>query len=257
MQILFRAVVSLSCLLMCRLSDAQIPLRVLTYNIHVCRGLDQKLDVPRIAEAIRNLEPDVVFLQEVDFNTKRTEGVDQTNELARLTGLQGKFSPAIPLQGGHYGQAVLSRFPLKNSIIHKLDGEPGAEQRIAAEHEIDVEGQRVIIATVHLVHDNDESRLKQAHQLKTIFGGRKHPVIIGGDFNAKPESPVMDLFRQGWTGVDSVQGPSFPANKPRIRLDYVLINDSDKLSIKEQKIINEPVASDHLPVLSVIDLRAK
>src|SRR5262245_26822074 len=75
-------------------------LRVLSYNIHHGEGTDGKLDLARIAGVITAAKPDLVALQEVDRRATRTKGVDQTAELAKLTGLQAEFGKAIDLQGG-------------------------------------------------------------------------------------------------------------------------------------------------------------
>ena len=74
-------------------------------------GVDRKLDVPRIARVIKSVKPDLVALQEVDNKAGRSGRVDQATELARLTGMRPVFGANIPLQGGHSGNAILSRFP--------------------------------------------------------------------------------------------------------------------------------------------------
>src|SRR5690606_4366306 len=103
-------------------ADAAEPLRlrVLSYNIHHAEGVDGKLDLERIAEVIRAAKPDLVALQEVDRNARRTGSVDQPAELARLTEMQVVFGSNIELQGGHYGNAVLSRFPIASERNHLL-----------------------------------------------------------------------------------------------------------------------------------------
>jgi endonuclease/exonuclease/phosphatase family metal-dependent hydrolase len=108
-------------------------LRVLCYNIHHGEGTDGKVDLPRLARVIHAAMPDFVALQEVDRNVRRSGSVDQSAELAKLTGLHGAFAKAIDYDGGEYGQAILSRFPIERLTIHHLPGEPEREQRIAAE----------------------------------------------------------------------------------------------------------------------------
>ena len=88
-------------------------LRVMTYNIHIGKGMDGKADLARIAGVIKSADVDVVALQEVDVKTRRS-GVesDQLKELAKLTGMHGVFAKARDFDGGEYGQAVLSRRPI-------------------------------------------------------------------------------------------------------------------------------------------------
>src|SRR5690606_619255 len=105
-------------------------LRILSYNIHHAEGTDGRLDLERIASIIRAVEPDLVALQEVDDRTTRANGVDQAQELGRLTGLHAYFGQAMPYQGGGYGQAILSKWPLQSRAIHTLPQQPGREPRI-------------------------------------------------------------------------------------------------------------------------------
>src|SRR5207237_2406293 len=102
------------------------PLRltVMTYNLHHCEGIDKNLDVERIARVIVSVKPDLVALQEVDRNTNRTGHVDQAALLAKLTKMHGFFGKAMDYDGGEYGDAVLSRFDVKDSRIVALPYKP-------------------------------------------------------------------------------------------------------------------------------------
>ncbi|MEZ6125818.1 MAG: endonuclease/exonuclease/phosphatase family protein [Planctomycetaceae bacterium] len=104
-------------------------LRVLSYNIHHGEGVDRKLDLQRIADVILSVRPDLVALQEVDRNATRTGGVDQPAELARLTRMHVVFGANIELQGGHYGNAVLSRHPIARLRNHLLPNIDDSERR--------------------------------------------------------------------------------------------------------------------------------
>ena len=103
---------------------------VLSYNIHHAEGMDAKIDLQRIAAVIQSVSPDVVALQEVDRETKRSGGVDQAKTLERLTGLKMVFGRAIDFEGGQYGNAVLSRLPIKRATSHTLPHSEGREPRV-------------------------------------------------------------------------------------------------------------------------------
>jgi len=96
---------------------AHIKLRVMTYNIHVGVGVDKKLDLQRIADVINDQHPDLVGLQEVDRGVKRTQGVDQIAELARLTRMQFVFAHNLDYQGGQYGSLFFRAFRFWRRII--------------------------------------------------------------------------------------------------------------------------------------------
>lgn len=236
-------------------SEKTTRLRVLTYNIHHGRGGDGKVDLARQAKVIRDARPDLVVLQEVDNQTKRTGGVDQTVTLAKLTGLHSRFARQIDFQGGEYGQAILSRFPIDELVIHRLPGMPEREQRIAAEGRVRIGNQTVSIVGTHLHHRSEPIRVQQAAKLNELFSKPDHRVILAGDLNALPESKPMQLLNQQWRVLDSERPLlTFPAAKPVRQIDYVLVRPSRRFRPVRVEVIAAAVASDHRPVLAVIDL---
>jgi endonuclease/exonuclease/phosphatase family metal-dependent hydrolase len=102
---------------------------ILSYNIHYGEGMDGKIDLRRIAAVIKSVSPDAVALQEVDRRTERSGGVDQAVELEQLTGLKMIFGRTVELQGGEYGNAILSRLPIKSFTNHPLPRTEGREAR--------------------------------------------------------------------------------------------------------------------------------
>lgn len=225
-------------------------LRILSYNIHHGRGMDDKVDLERIAKVIRESKPDLVALQEVDRGTTRTSKVDQTAELARLTGLHGTFGKAIDYAGGDYGQAILSRFPIGETKIHWLPGEPDRERRIAFETLVDFEGRKLRFITTHLHHANDSFRQRQAEKINEIYGEDATLTILAGDLNAYPESEPLKILKKLWTVANDAAGlVSFPAEKPNRLIDYVIFKPSKGIEVTAQRVIDEPMASDHRPVI--------
>ncbi len=228
-------------------------LRVLCYNIHHGRGTDDQVDLPRLARVIRGVDPDLVALQEVDNKTKRTGGVDQTAELARLTDLHGLFGRQIDFQGGTYGQAVLSRFPITGSAIHVLPGEPDRETRIAFETTMSVFGNEHSFVSTHLHHQSNDFRVKQAEKIREVFAGVDRPVIVVGDLNAYPNSKPLQVFKNDWGSATAGKPiPTFPSEKPANQIDYILFKPKDRFFVQQVKVLEEPVASDHRPIFAVL-----
>jgi len=229
-------------------------LRILSYNIHHGRGTDDKVDLQRIARVIRDSRADLVALQEVDRGTSRTMKVDQTAELASLTGLHGTFGKAIDYAGGDYGQAILSRFPIGETKIHWLPGEPDRERRIAFEAMIDCDGRKIRFVTTHLHHASDEFRQRQAEKLNAIYADDSSVTILAGDLNAYPESQPLKILKTRWTIANTAEGlVSFPAGKPNRLIDFVIYQPAKGIAVTEQRVIDEAVASDHRPV--IVELR--
>ncbi len=106
-------------------------LRVLSYNIHHGQGEDGKFDLPRIAEVIKASGAQVTALQEVDDKTKRAGGVDQADELGKLTKTASRFAKAMDYSGGGYGEAALSALPILESKTIPLPADEGYEPRSA------------------------------------------------------------------------------------------------------------------------------
>jgi len=221
-------------------------LRVLTYNIHHGEAMDKKFDYERLAKVINDLSPDIVALQEVDNGTERASGVDQAALLGKLCKMHHAFGQAMPYQGGQYGEAVLSRFPIKKAVVHPLPYGTNQEPRAALEVLIEPEGLGpMVFAGTHLCHQSNETRTRQTQRIGQLFAGQEGPpVILAGDFNARPGSGPMDvLLEDGW--VDAVA--------PRSIIDYVLIRACDPWKVKEVVVVDEPVVSDHDPVLAVLE----
>ncbi len=235
-----------------------IRLRVLSYNIHHGEGVDRKLDLERIATVILSVKPDVVALQEVDQNVKRTAGVDQPAELARLTEMNVIFGANIELQGGHYGNAVLTRFPIVRHKNHLLPNIDNGEQRgvIEAEIEIPKSGQKVLLLATHLDHRTDErERLASSQVINELIAGHPdHPALLAGDLNATPASETLQRFEKMWTRVNAKPMATVPVSKPTKQIDFILSRPPNRWKVVEVNILDAAVASDHRAIFAVLDL---
>jgi endonuclease/exonuclease/phosphatase family metal-dependent hydrolase/pectate lyase len=229
--------------------------RVLSYNIHHGEGTDGKVDLPRLARVIRAADPDLVAVQEVDDRTIRTNDVDQTAELARLTGLHGQFGKQIDYEGGGYGQAILSRVPLGRGTVHWLPGEPDRERRIAFAVPVTLFGRDLTFVTTHLHHQKDEFRQRQAAEMNAIFAGTDRPVLVAGDLNANPDSRPLDILMPRWAVATGPGRHTYPAGRPTKQIDYVLARPASRFASVELRVPDEPVASDHRPLLAVYEFR--
>jgi endonuclease/exonuclease/phosphatase family metal-dependent hydrolase len=98
--------------------------RVLVYNIHAGKDAAGVPNLERVAELVRRTKADIVLLQEVDKGTKRSANVDQTAVLAAQTGFHGAFGSALDYDGGKYGVAILSRWPILSDTLFHLPVEP-------------------------------------------------------------------------------------------------------------------------------------
>lgn len=234
-------------------------LRVMTYNIHHGEGLDGRLDLERIARVITEARADLVGLQEVDRGVARTQRRDLPAELARLTGMTVTFESNLPHQGGEYGNAVLSRFPVQASRnTHYRAPRPG-EQRGFQEVTVVAHGRELLFINTHLdFRAGDEERLASVAELRAaVAAAGKTPVIMVGDFNAVPASSpiraVAVFLRDAWETAGRGPGFTIPVRKPARRIDYVWYAPEGLEPVTATVPSSE--ASDHLPVMVEFRLR--
>lgn len=233
-------------------------LRVMTYNIHVGVGMDQKLDLPRIAEVINRERPDLVGLQEVDRGVERTQRIDEIAELARLTGMEYAFAPNLKYQGGWYGVAVLSRFPILATEHRRYANRREAARRGFMRVEVSVGGKRLNFITTHLDYQYEDGRLFEAEQLLKALEPIKMPLIVVADLNDEPKGSAYKLmltqFTDAWaqSSVDN-QANTYPSDKPAKRIDYIFFTKGNGLRAKRAHVLNT-LASDHRPLVAELEI---
>jgi endonuclease/exonuclease/phosphatase family metal-dependent hydrolase len=234
-------------------------LRVMTYNIHVGVGMDKKLDLQRIADVISNARPDIVGLQEVDRGVKRTEEKDEIAELAKMTQMHFAFAHNLDYQGGQYGVAILSRFPIMRIDHRKFENKRVAERRGMLRVELNVNGRALNFVTTHLDYQYDDSRLFETEQLLNFLADVKGPLIVAGDFNDEPTGSsyrlLVSSFDDVWIRTNAKsEGFSYPSDKPVKRIDYIFARKGSGVKAKRAWMVNT-LASDHLPVVADVEIR--
>ncbi len=205
----------------------------------------------KVAEVIKRERPDLVGLQEVDRGVERTQRIDEIKELARLTKMDYAFAHNLDFQGGQYGVAVLSRFPILSIDHRRFQHLREAERRGFIRVEVAPFGQTISFITTHLDYQKADNRLFEAKQLLSALASVKGPVIIAGDFNDEPSGDTYRLmlttFSDVWTG-EAQSSLTFPADRPVKRIDYVFIKRETGLRAKRARVV-QTQASDHLPLV--------
>lgn len=231
----------------------------MSYNIHVGVGMDKKLDLQRIADVINKEKPDLVGLQEVDRGVQRTQRIDEIVELSKLTRMDYAFAFNLPYQGGQYGVAILSRFPIRATDHRLYKNLREAERRGFIRAEVMIDGRLVHFATTHLDYQHDDGRLFEAQQMLAFLSDVKGPLIVVGDFNDIPTGDtsklMRSLFDDAWL-VTRDEGFSYPADKPTKRIDYIFTRLSDGIKTKRAWVVNT-LASDHIPVVADLEIGSR
>ena len=231
----------------------------MTYNIHVGVGMDKKLDLQRIADVINAARPDLVGLQEVDRGVKRTEGKDEIAELAAMTQMKYAFAPNLDYQGGKYGVAILSRFPIKNTEHRMFDNKREAERRGMLRIEVEIDRKTVNFVTTHLDYQFEDGRLFETEQMLKFLQNVKGPLIVVADLNDVPTGSAYKLmrtkFHDAWiTSGAKTDGFSYPADKPVKRIDHIFFGTADRIRARKSWVI-ETLASDHIPVMAELEMK--
>lgn len=238
---------------------AQDTVRVLSYNIRHGAGMDDSVDLRRAAAVIVAQHPDVVLLQEIDYRTERTGGVDQPRVLAELTGLPyHAFGRFMDYRGGQYGMAVLSATPILDSTTHVLPEGEEPRSVLAARIRPKPSLPELVFVDVHLYRTEAE-RLAQARRVVEVFATETRPVLLVGDFNSQPGDSVLALLSRHWFMPRKPREAhfTFPADRPDREIDFVFYRPAERFRLLEYRVIDERVASDHRPVLAVLEVKAR
>ncbi len=241
--------------------DTTQTLRVMTYNVHSCIGMDGKLAPERIARVIARYAPDIVALQELDVGRSRTENMDQAHLIARCLEMNCHFHPALHLEEELYGDAILTHLPMrlvKAGLLPGLANRPFLEPRGALWVEIDVHGTQIQVLNTHLGLLPRE-RLAQVEALLDpewlAHPDCRGPVILCGDFNALPASKVCrrlrDKLKDAQIELDRHRPlGTFFGRFPAVRIDHVFVDagfEVADIEVPDSELVR--LASDHLPLI--------
>jgi endonuclease/exonuclease/phosphatase family metal-dependent hydrolase len=243
-----------------------VKLRVVTYNIHAGVGTDRRLDLGRIAAVIETSGADVVALQEVDAGRRRSGRVDQAEAVARRLGMDCRFGPSFGGgREGHYGNAILSRLPLKQIRHGLLPGiSPWREPRSALHCAVTVDGAQAHVLCTHLsLFGRDRQLQAEALLGREWLGGLGDEAhVLCGDLNCSPGSSLFRRFcgsvRDTLSRVSLLRGWTWPSPWPVRRLDHILIGR--RVATDEAEVLASGLArraSDHLPVVATLRLQTE
>lgn len=239
-------------------------IRVVSYNIHAGKDAAGERNLERVAAVLDTLAADVVLLQEVDRGTARSGKEDQLATLERLGGMKSAFAKSLDYQGGEYGIALLSRWPIEHAEVVPLDVEPAqpraggaVEPRVALYAVIRAPGGALHVLNTHLDPSGAGTYRRQELVGLMAFVARSVPprarLVVGGDLNTRPGSDEIAALglalTDAWPGCGEGGGETFPAGSPDRRIDYVFTRGA----VCRQARVWSTLTSDHRPVLVVLE----
>jgi endonuclease/exonuclease/phosphatase family metal-dependent hydrolase len=232
-----------------------VNVKILSYNIQGHAAGRRADHIPKIAETIASIGADVVGLQEVHCRTKQSNLQDQAEAIAKLTGLNLFFGRSTAMDGGDYGNAVLTPGTITSALVHPLPG--AGEPRSLLESHIEVRGVTMAFFVTHLAAWGRllrGARIAQITQLGEITGRTTQPHILVGDFNVAPPAEEMKvLLSRGHLRIaGETREPTFPMT--RQRLDYIFCDA--KWAVERTEVVHRG-PSDHWPLVGYLTLELR
>lgn len=224
-------------------------MRIMSYNIHSGKNMGNVLDIPAIADVIREIGPDICALNEVRMRTTDVGGLELARVLGEATDMHWRFGRAIDIAGGEYGNAILSCYPVCSSRVVAVPELPVEERigyyepRVALECILETPHGPVQAITCHF----GLSRREQEEAVKTVISMLREdmPAVFMGDLNIQPDDDLIATMRAKIRDTAGDTPLTFPAREARIKIDYIFA--SAHFACKEFSV-RQTLASDHLPV---------
>ena len=228
-------------------------LRVATYNIHRCRGLDGRTNPTRIAEVIRRIAPDVIALQEVVGASAASPG--HAEEIGAQLGMGWVMAPARHLRSALFGNVVLSHLPILHHAQYDLSWKT-CEPRCCQRVDIEVGTHRLHLYNVHLGTAFFERRY-QAGRLSAIVHDRRvgQPKIVLGDFNEWMRGLATQMLSARLESIDLRahlrRRRTYPGVFPVLHLDHIYYEGRVQVArVELPRTRLALLASDHLPLVA-------
>jgi endonuclease/exonuclease/phosphatase family metal-dependent hydrolase len=240
-------------------------LKIMSYNIHACRGMDGKVKPERIAEIIALHAPDIIAIQEADADST----MHQAKTIAAILSMNYYFHSSVLLKTGQHGNAILSRYDMKlvkRGPLPSLSESRLLEKRGAIWVEVNVRGKKIQVLNTHLSLFPAERMLQAKELLGPLWMGNKackKPVILCGDFNSTLNSRVSRSIGEKFHSIHfHAKGfkhlKTFPSYFPLGLLDHIFLSNgvmAVKIETPGTKL--EKMASDHLPLIAEVKMTAK
>ncbi|PWG81491.1 exo-beta-N-acetylmuramidase NamZ domain-containing protein [Pararcticibacter amylolyticus] len=236
-------------------ADPPAAIKVMTWNIHHGADKDEQDRLSHMASLINSSGAGIVGLQEVDSVCSRSDNMDQAAILASMTGMHHLFQKHFAFQGGAYGNALLSRYPIGKVSSFRLPILSDSSKTVAFfVADLHVSKKTMVkAAVVHMDYRDSRSRINQANMINRIIEKTKcRYLILTGDMNASPGTAEVTTLTKYLKDVTNTKDLTFPAGGTDRKIDYIL---SGKGLWPLSSYVLESTDSDHLPVISVLDLR--
>jgi endonuclease/exonuclease/phosphatase family metal-dependent hydrolase len=232
----------------------QVDVRIATYNIHRCRGIDRRTSPARIAEVLREIDADIVALQEVIG--AGPAGAGQAEEIGAALGMGWVMTPVRHLRRHLFGNVVLSRYPIVHHTHYDLSWRT-CEPRACQRADLELGHHRVLhVYNVHLGTAVLERRYQAPRLASYVHDHRvQGPKIILGDFNEWMRGLATRTLTALFDSVDLrshlKRRRTYPGIFPVLHLDHIYFEGEVEVrSVALPRNRKALIASDHLPLVA-------
>lgn len=237
--------------------------RVVTYNIHKCRGLDRRVRPDRIVNVLREIDADIIALQEVLSFANGVRAEDQARYISEELGYAYRVGETRQLRGGVYGNVVLSRLPLLAAYNYDVS-QQGREERGCLRVDVGLSGHQILhVYNVHLGTAYRERPLQARRLLDEEILNTKYllgPRLLLGDFNEWMRGVASKLLAQHFQSADLRlqlgRTRTYPGVLPLLHLDHIYYDTALNLEAAAlHRSRTALLASDHLPLIADFHLQ--
>jgi len=245
-----------------------VTITVMTYNVHSCIGRNSRACPSKTAGVIASYNPDIIALQELDMGLFRSGLMDQAAVIAEQLKMNYHFHPSIKVEQGEYGNAILSKYPLrliKADELPTLHDKKDLEKRGAIWAEISIDNYKIQIINTHLGLNKKERLIQTDTLLSTDWLNHpacKPPLIFCGDLNSTPSSKIYNKIKGVLVDVQQRKNchprNTWPSWFPFRRIDYIFVSRDitvNKFLVPRRLSIR--LASDHLPLLAELRISSR
>lgn len=218
-------------------APTELKIRVATYNVKHFTLTNHSFD--EFAKEIKKAKVEIIGLQEVDYCTSRSNGLNEAKHLAEELGWYYKFAPALSIKGGKFGHAILSKYPIESFKTVPLRFQTGFESRSLGHAVINVNGYKLNFLNTHLCHENDENRIMQFEDIAAYVKDLDN-FMITGDFNTNNYSLFSVIENAKLLNGDPIEYPTFP--KKGTGIDNIVYSLNFKFALPR---MNSSDISDH------------
>lgn len=222
------------------------------YHPEVLKSGRREVKLDRIGDFLAQARPDFCGINEIYGS-----GVfgEQPRLLAERLGYSFAFARALENKNGVFGNALLSRYPIKSSrsVEIKTAGERGGasgcwrEDRVLLVAEADIGGRALTVMCCHCGLNADE-REAAVRAVQTELAGCETPTVLMGDFNMTPDNPMYAVLAASLKDAAAGrEAPTYPSEAPKSRIDYIFVSGDIEA---EASYIGAEVISDHFPVFA-------